>query len=180
MEVMVTLLIIAVIALYFIPSFTPLIQSGRLEGDRSQFAADMAFTRSEALKRRQSVTICPTEDGSGCKANNPGDWSSGWIIFVDANSDGNVDSAAADCEANPTADAECILRHQTPINDSNTLLSHDNLSRITIRADGRAVNIVSSARFSICTDQDVGKQREREFIINAAGNITQQAITCDP
>jgi len=41
--------------------------------------SDLYFSRSEALKRHTTVTICRSSDAKSCSKGS--DWQSGWIIF---------------------------------------------------------------------------------------------------
>ncbi|MEE8387385.1 MAG: GspH/FimT family protein [Acidiferrobacterales bacterium] len=47
--------------------------------------ADMAYARIVAIKYRQTITICASNDGSNC--NRGSAWDRGWIIFTDADRD---------------------------------------------------------------------------------------------
>ncbi len=47
--------------------------------------ADMAFARGAAIKHRQTITICASNDGSNC--NKKSAWNQGWIVFTDEDRD---------------------------------------------------------------------------------------------
>jgi type IV fimbrial biogenesis protein FimT len=51
---------------------------------------DLQFARSEALKEGNGVTACVSADGATCTGG--GDWSPGWIVFSDPNSNATVDA----------------------------------------------------------------------------------------
>lgn len=51
--------------------------------------SDLYYSRSEALKRHTTVTICRSMDGSSC-SKGP-DWRTGWIIFSDSNRNRKID-----------------------------------------------------------------------------------------
>jgi len=57
------------------PAETQLLQGNSL-------AAHLEYARSEALRRVQTITVCPSRDGRHCRLD--GDWHRGWIIFTDA------------------------------------------------------------------------------------------------
>lgn len=51
--------------------------------------ADLYYSRSEALKRRSTITICRTDGGDTC--NKGSGWEKGWIIFTDKNRNRKID-----------------------------------------------------------------------------------------
>jgi len=55
----------------------------------NSFISDLYFSRSEALKRHTTVTICRSSDGKHC-SKGP-DWQTGWIIFSDKNRNREID-----------------------------------------------------------------------------------------
>jgi len=57
--------------------------------DINDLLADLYYSRTEALKRHTTVTVCRSNDGSRC-IRNP-DWENGWIIFSDRNRNRVVD-----------------------------------------------------------------------------------------
>lgn len=70
-----TLLAPTLFSLLSDPGETRLLQSDSL-------AAHLEYARGEALRREQTVTICPSRDGRNCRLD--GDWHHGWILFTDA------------------------------------------------------------------------------------------------
>jgi type IV fimbrial biogenesis protein FimT len=104
-ELLVTLSIAAILATIAFPSFLSTIQRNRMSTTAGALQADLAYARSEAVRRGSSVSLCPAtvSDGTAASAcNNASDWSTGWIIFVDPNANGAVDSG------------ETILRQRVP------------------------------------------------------------------
>ena len=53
---------------------TALLQSDSL-------ASQLEYARSEAMRRELPITVCPSRDGRNCQ--HDGDWSAGWVIFID-------------------------------------------------------------------------------------------------
>lgn len=83
---------IAVIALTIaVPSYIAIINNNRLTSAANELLSDIYLTRSEAVKREARVTICKkTTDSSNCTTS--GDWTQGWIVFVDDDADALVDT----------------------------------------------------------------------------------------
>ena len=85
-ETMVVVSILGILAAIAVPSFKSTIESNRRATYANQLFEDLAFARSEAIKRGMRVVVCPYTTGSQCNATN--NWSSGWMVYVDANNDG--------------------------------------------------------------------------------------------
>jgi prepilin-type N-terminal cleavage/methylation domain-containing protein len=67
-ELMVVVAIAAILALIAAPSFTETINRTRRKTYANQLFEDLAFARSEAIKRGVPVTVCPSTDGANCMA----------------------------------------------------------------------------------------------------------------
>jgi len=57
--------------------------------DINDLLADLYYSRTEALKRHSTITLCRSNDGATCIQTN--DWENGWIIFTDNNRNRVVD-----------------------------------------------------------------------------------------
>ncbi|MFV1996820.1 MAG: GspH/FimT family pseudopilin [Acidiferrobacterales bacterium] len=62
-----------------------MVSSHAVTAELNGLMADMAFARSAAITRRQTTTICASNNGSHC--NKESAWEQGWIIFTDENRD---------------------------------------------------------------------------------------------
>ena len=71
-----------------VPQFARLVKNNALSASSNEFVQALSLARSEAVKRLKSVTVCKSNDQTGCTTN--GDWSQGWIAFVDNNGNGSV------------------------------------------------------------------------------------------
>lgn len=89
-ELMVTLAVLAILAALAAPSFSNLINSNRLIGAANDVVAGLQLARLEAVRRGQSVVVCPSTDGSSCAGS---DWSR-MIVFSDRNGNRQVDAPA--------------------------------------------------------------------------------------
>ena len=84
-ELLITLVLIAIISGFAIPSFT-----GSLARQRQRVEIDALFhaihlARKESIMRRKVVSLCPSLDGHQCS---PGrDWSTGWLMFENKDRD---------------------------------------------------------------------------------------------
>lgn len=72
-EILMTIVIVAIFLGIAVPSFVSFTASQRVKTASFDLYAALTFARSEALKRRQSVTLAPAS-GS--------DWATGWTVKV--------------------------------------------------------------------------------------------------
>ena len=72
------------------PTFTSIIKSVRLKSQIYDFNGALDLARSEAVMRGITVTVCASANQTSC---GPGgtNWESGWIVFVDSNSNQKLD-----------------------------------------------------------------------------------------
>lgn len=90
-EVIITLLIVAILVSTAAPVMQTLVADQRVSAVTQDIYTSFALARSEAVKRRSAVSLCASADGNIC--NNAGDdWSSGWVIFTDADADGAMEA----------------------------------------------------------------------------------------
>lgn len=89
-ELMVTVAVLAILATLAAPSFNNLIHSNRLTGAANDLVAAFQVARMEAIRRGESVVICPSSDGAVCSGT---DWSR-FIVFSDANGNHQVNAPA--------------------------------------------------------------------------------------
>ncbi|WP_052378842.1 GspH/FimT family pseudopilin [Polycyclovorans algicola] len=82
-ELLVTIAVLVILATIAVPSFTAVIRSNRAVSEANQLLSLYRLARSEAIRRNQSVSICPTTNGETCAPN--ASWEEGLMVFVDAN-----------------------------------------------------------------------------------------------
>jgi len=84
-----------------------MISSYAVTAELNGLMADMAYARSAAITRRQTTTICASNDGINC--NKDSAWEQGWIVFTDENRDRLRDPG------------DQLLRVQGPLNKGTRL-----------------------------------------------------------
>ncbi|MBK8817160.1 MAG: GspH/FimT family pseudopilin [Methylococcaceae bacterium] len=93
-ELLVTIAIASVIMGIAIPSFSTAIQNNRMTSQLNEFIRSLYLTRSEAVKRGVQVTMCKSNNGATCVVDaGATDWSQGWIVFTDLNTNAIFDNA---------------------------------------------------------------------------------------
>lgn len=81
-ELMVALIILAILVSLAVPSFRDASLSSRLAGYSNDLVASAQLARSEAIKRNDEVTMCPSSDGTTCDTTVG--WEDGWIVLADS------------------------------------------------------------------------------------------------
>lgn len=123
-ELIVTLIVIAIVATVAVPNFARFIESTRLSGHSSDLVSALNVARSEAIKRGSRVGVCTSTDQATCSGSD--DWSDGWIVYVDDGS-GNV--------------AE-VLRVQQAFDGDISIDGQSGASGVTYRDTGSVLNAV--------------------------------------
>ncbi|PXW86409.1 type IV fimbrial biogenesis protein FimT [Nitrosomonas sp. Nm84] len=89
-ELLVALSVFSILLSVGVPSFSQFTANTRLNSYTNTLFAHMSLARSEAIKRNVRVAICKSSDGSACASS--GDWSQGWVVFVDQDNSASVGS----------------------------------------------------------------------------------------
>jgi len=173
-ELMITLAIVAVLLTVGVPSLKTFMQGNQLIAATNELISALHVARSEAIKLNSRVSICDSSDGKTCALT--GDWSNGWIVFVDF--DGNLVNNGAPCVAINT---DCLLRVHDGFTDSQLSVSgivdftSNPVQSFTFTARGmpKDVSGVSeSGVFSICSfdasDNVIGS---RAVVLSLSGRV---------
>jgi prepilin-type N-terminal cleavage/methylation domain-containing protein len=92
-ELMFTITVLAILLGFGIPNFRDFIRNSRMSAEANDILSGINLTRSEAVKRRAPVTLC---SGTAAACVNDGDFSDGWVVFVDTDADGLIDVGTED------------------------------------------------------------------------------------
>lgn len=153
LELLIALAIISVLMAIGVPSMRDFIKNDRLVTQINTLVGHLAYARSEAALRHQSVVICASSTRTSCSTTN---WASGWIIFVD--SDNNSDFSAG----------EDMLRVVDELSGGNSLSSTVG-SLVTYDKRGFAPD--SAGSFTLCDDR--GDAFKKSITISATGRVRQ-------
>jgi type IV fimbrial biogenesis protein FimT len=116
-ELMFTVALLGILAALAIPSFRTMLVKRSVLSASDSLVSDMRLARSEALKRSTRTVICRSTNGASCAG--VGNWQTGWIVFVDMNSNGTVD--AGDDLVKVQQELPNISTIQTPAGAPSTL-----------------------------------------------------------
>lgn len=90
-ELLVTLVVAGVLAAVAVPGMRTMLVRRQVQATIDSLQADFRYARVQALKRGHSVTICRSDNGTACHADD-GSWQVGWIIFDDLDGNRSVDT----------------------------------------------------------------------------------------
>jgi type IV fimbrial biogenesis protein FimT len=144
LELMVVVAIVGVLMAVAVPAMGDFIRNGRITAAANDVMAALHFTRSEAIKRRQPVTLCTS--ANAVQANNTAnpnatcadsEFLTGWIVFVDLNQNGQREAG------------DTILLNHGPMNTQITAASSADPLQVTYLMNGFALN-PNGASIALC------------------------------
>lgn len=78
-ELLVTLVVLAILLGLGVPSFTNIIQNNRSTALANDMVTALNLARNEAVRRGACINICSSNNGTSCS----GTWTDGWIVRVE-------------------------------------------------------------------------------------------------
>lgn len=154
LELMVVVAVVAVLLGIAVPSFVKMTQTNRVAGEINALSGDLQFARAEAIKEGLPVTICTSSNGSSCLGSSS--WSTGWIVFSDANGTQTVDAG------------DVVLRKQIPWTNSDTFIADNSTVAVTYSRDGFATALPGTVTWKLHT-QPLNAAASRCVAVNIAG-----------
>lgn len=151
-ELLTTLSVVSVVGT-FAAGMNGVIQHHRLSAEVNQLLTDIHLTRSEAIKRGTTVTLCRSQNGITCSDDS--EWREGWIIFVDPNKNSRKDDGEAVIRVQQEWPGRLALRYGG---------EKESYNHTTYHPAGYAR---PNATFTICDGR--GSAKAKAIIINAAG-----------
>ena len=91
-ELMLTLTVLAILIGLAAPAFHDFQQRQRIVSVTNELVAHINLARMNAVTRAEVTIVCPSSDGRNCSGGNR--WEQGWIVFRDADRNGQVDHTA--------------------------------------------------------------------------------------
>ncbi len=183
-ELMITLFIVSILLTVGVPSLRTFMQGNQLIAATNELVSALHVARSEAIKLNTRVSICESSNGTSCSAT--GDWSNGWIVFVDA--DGGLDNTGAPCTSLNT---DCLLRVHEKIDDDNLTIKGKDANSATVSAftfTSRGIpktlnGALRSGVFSLCSlDDNGGVINARAVVLGLSGRVrassNEAVISC--
>ena len=94
LELIISVSIIGSITTIAIPHFKNLLEANRVTTTSNQIRTSLYLARSTSISHQKNVHICRKTATNECIDNYPfnADWSNGWLVFIDNNTNANYDS----------------------------------------------------------------------------------------
>lgn len=150
-ELMVTIAIAAILVTTGVPAFTQFVQNNRRASQVNMLVRALQIARSEAVRQRTTIGACASSNQTSCSASTT--WSTGWIVFVDKDGDGVVDSG------------EDVLNVFPELTGGNSLTS--TVKFIDYEASGLST---AAAGFTLCDPR--GTSQSRAINVSATGAVS--------
>jgi type IV fimbrial biogenesis protein FimT len=165
-ELMIVLTIAGILATLAVPGMNRLIQNQRLSGQANEMIGDLAYARSEAIRRQARVTICKTSDPNAsdpvCNTVTTNAWTPGRLIFEDSNADGDHDTG------------ETVLRIRQLLDGNGNKLNGDG------SVSGTANNITFLGNGMTTLVPGAGASENQLFLCDSRGAAEAFAIIIGP
>ncbi len=153
-ELMVTIAVVAILALVAYPSFSDMRRNSQLSASVNSLLAAVNTTRAEALRTQGSTRMAPLG----------ANWASGWRIYTDTNGNNTYD-----------AGTDSLIAEHAALPDSVTLVTASTtLSAIRFTGDGYPRQ--TSGAFQSGSIQMTNGKRSRRLVMSVGGRVR----ICDP
>ena len=156
-ELMITIAIVAVIAMIGIPAMGDFILNNRIRSQSGNLMLQLAHARSEAMRTASRVTICPGTSGGCADITSEWEWENGWVAFIDTNSNAALDTG------------ETVISVSAALDGNNTLRSTVFSTYISFRHDGSS-GPGQGGSFALCDSRGFGDDA-RAIVIALTGRI---------
>ncbi|WP_024889782.1 GspH/FimT family pseudopilin [Luteimonas huabeiensis] len=87
-ELMVTIAVLAILAAIAFPNLEATMRSNRVATTANELLSSISLARSEAMRNPNGAALCASRHGTACD----GDWSNGWLVWIDTDGDGTLDA----------------------------------------------------------------------------------------
>lgn len=164
-EALVALVLLAVLVALAAPSLAALRQRQQLRGVAEGFWNSLVLARAEAMARQQRVTVCAQSAAGDCDATGP--WQRGWLVFVDANRNGQREAD------------EPLLQRQGALPTGVSLVGNSTVRRALAYAEeGRSVTASGGFLAGTLTLCRAGQSQGWDVVVNAVGRPRLEKASC--
>src|SRR5262245_27843811 len=133
-ELLIVVALVAALLSVGAPAMTTMVMNNRISTGSGDLMMDLTFARATAISRTQRVGMCASSDQLTCNGTS---FSQGWIIYMDANANGNFDAAT-----------EVIVRVHEQLAGALTVTPTPPTLTITFRPTGAVFGTAST--FQVC------------------------------
>ena len=87
-ELLITTLLVGTLLAIGVPSFSSFTQNSRMTASVNDLLGSFSVARSEAVRAKDNVSICASDNSTTANPTCQGEFEDGWIVFLDPN--GNI------------------------------------------------------------------------------------------
>ena len=154
-EMLVVIAILSVLLAVGWPALRPVLLRQRADALQLTLHASLSSARSEALKRRELIGLCASDDGEQCSR----DWSAGWIIYRSGRHRGT-----------PASAEDILTHHQGRTDIAIVAQASSGRPLLFFQPDGRSPGANLTLR--ICA----GNRLHGRLVINNGGRIRSERV----
>ena len=158
-ELILVLAIIAITFRFALPTFQAIIADTRMTAQLNTMITSFNLARSEAVKRKKNVVLCPNDSGRCARVPH---WHNGWLMFVDDDYDRELD------------DKEEIIYIEAA-RENIEIISSRYRRRVVFNAMGTSAG--SNASYVFCDQR--GPSKARAVILSNGGRARTAALRSD-
>ena len=145
-ELLFAIALVAVLAGIGLPNLQEFVRNSRMSAAANDIISDFNFARSEAVKRRVSITLCKSQDGAACDEDDADPFNR-WIIFVDDEDPAVVAATDGNGEVDG---AEVILRDRAVPDSITVVTDADEIRAIFLPTGFPVIETENVNRFVLC------------------------------
>jgi type IV fimbrial biogenesis protein FimT len=152
-ELLMTLGLVSILLAIAAPAFGGLVQRDAAEASRNTLTSALGAARIEAVTRTANVVVCPSADQQYCDHST--EWQHGWIVFADANQDGDRD------------EGETLISAGAAEPEGVAITSTAGRTRVAYHPDGSSPG--SNLTLTLCDRR--GAELATSLVVNNAGRV---------
>lgn len=156
-ELMMAIAILAIGLALSVPSIRTISANNQVVVANNSIMTGLNLARSEAVFRGHGVSICPSQNGTACADD---EWNTGWIVFDNADGNGNM------------VEAE-VIRASVRSSD----ITRSGLAGNVVFNPNGTTTLGASTSITVCYDDSTVSNRCRVISINRFGLISSAETT---
>jgi type IV fimbrial biogenesis protein FimT len=166
LETLLVLALVAVLTGIAAPAMISWRLQQRMQVQGQALFDSLVLARAEALRQQQRVTVCAVTDNDRCAPAGP--WTSGWMVFVDANANAQRESE------------ERVLQRHEALSEGLALEGNSLVSRyVSYGLEGRSQTTSGAFQAGTLTLCHVAAAQAWHVVINALGKPRMEKVPAD-
>lgn len=160
-ELLVTVTVLAILVSVGIPSMIDFARNNRRAAATNLLVTDVQRARSSAASTGRNSVLCHSSSGTACSGDTTPDWSEGWMLFSDVNSNGTYDSGV-----------DTLLSRGAPLDG---VVMSSNVGSFTFKPSIRAMSGGFGGTIDVCIE---GPNNDRQVVVSSSGRPRLASYNC--